>query len=197
MAGNMKRDQLTPSWDRGYKEARALYDADQLDEAIEAADKLLHKSGIPRYHRIKCYLLNAACTNDDLEAQELVARSNSLWHMARSIVGKSGPEPDAEEALAELRHAIDSLDNELAKEREEARDMEEEEEVEEEKSFNGYGLRRAGMRSWMVLGLRTKLWLWRRNLLLLKKSTSASTSILEKEGVDCASGGYRPEAYLS
>lgn len=41
--------------------------------------------GIPRYHRIKCYLLIAACVDDFDDATDLLAKSDVLWYMARDL----------------------------------------------------------------------------------------------------------------
>ncbi|KAK4963119.1 hypothetical protein LTR10_000747 [Elasticomyces elasticus] len=129
----MEGDKVHQSWDAGYNEARALYDADKLEEAMEAADELLNtpglqqvanapasadkNAGLPRYHRIKCYLLIAASVNDWEEAEELLRRADINWQMARMYIGEQGPDPGGEAALGELRGAIDHVRVEHQKER--------------------------------------------------------------------------------
>lgn len=51
---------------------------------------MLNKSGIPRWHRIKCYCLTAASLEDGIEAQDYVERAESQWMMVREYVSKSG-----------------------------------------------------------------------------------------------------------
>ena len=46
--------------------------------------------GIPRYYRIKCYMLIAACLDDWMDADILLAKSELLWRMERQKVTERG-----------------------------------------------------------------------------------------------------------
>ncbi|KAK3634021.1 hypothetical protein LTR56_015489 [Elasticomyces elasticus] len=105
----MDRESLSDSFDRRYNEIFDLYEAgDQNDRVLEEADKMLHDSWLPRYHRIKLYLLIAAVLDDWEECGKLIDKSEMLWRMARSVI-PPGTSQDSEEALAELRESIDSV----------------------------------------------------------------------------------------
>lgn len=66
------RDQVTQSCDRGYNEARVLFDHNDLDAAILKAEDLLDDNDLPLHHRIKLHMATTAAadwydTDDDLE----------------------------------------------------------------------------------------------------------------------------------
>ncbi|KAK4898733.1 hypothetical protein LTR27_003906 [Elasticomyces elasticus] len=105
----MDRESLSDSFDRRYNGIFDLYEAgDQYDRVLEEADKMLRVSGLPRYHRIKLYLLIAAVLDDWEECGKLIEKSETLWRMARSLIPPDASQ-DSEEVLAELRESIDSV----------------------------------------------------------------------------------------
>lgn len=81
-----RSDAVMARYQRGYDAARTLYENDQLDEAVEEAEKMLADGDLPRYHRIKLYLLVALCLDDWIEADDLVERAESQWGMARGYI---------------------------------------------------------------------------------------------------------------
>ncbi|KAK4949300.1 hypothetical protein LTR10_011917 [Elasticomyces elasticus] len=104
----MDRDAVSDSFDKRYNKIFDLYEAGDNDKVLEEADNMFHDSGLPRYHRIKLYLLIAAVLDDWEECGKLIERSETLWKMARSFI-PPGASQGSEEALAELRESIDSV----------------------------------------------------------------------------------------
>ncbi|TKA48358.1 hypothetical protein B0A54_00493 [Friedmanniomyces endolithicus] len=106
----MDRDEaLMRAYQQSFDEAKAFYMNEQFEEAVEVAESILHDSELPRFHRIKFFLLIAACLADRSEADDLVERADSEWSMARCV--------DSRDALAELRSEIDAVKSHFAKER--------------------------------------------------------------------------------
>lgn len=147
-------DDIFQSYQKGYEEARALYENDELDEVVQKAEKMLAHGDLPRYRRIRLHLLVAACLEDHIEADELVEKAESQWGLASSFVQDTGEpvsslsttvaeltfvigkDPDSSDALAELRLEIDAVKQHFRSEREEAWAQEEREmelEMEEER----------------------------------------------------------------
>ncbi|EMC97552.1 hypothetical protein BAUCODRAFT_107144, partial [Baudoinia panamericana UAMH 10762] len=112
-----RHDAVMVAYQKGYDKAKAFYENDQLDEAVEEAESMLANDSMPRYFRIKCYLLVAACLEDRIEADDLIERAESQWVMARSFVPQTGRDTDIEDALAELRGDIDSVKQHFKEER--------------------------------------------------------------------------------
>ncbi|KAK5746700.1 hypothetical protein LTR17_000717 [Elasticomyces elasticus] len=69
---------------------------------------MLHDSWLPRYYRVKIYLLFADVLDDWEECGRLIETSETLWKMARSII-PPGATVDSEGELAELRESIDIM----------------------------------------------------------------------------------------
>ncbi|KAK1059525.1 hypothetical protein LTR74_012562 [Friedmanniomyces endolithicus] len=115
----MDRDEADlEGYQKGYDEARALYENDQFEDALRLAESMLDESALPRYHRIKCYLLAAGCLEDHAEAEDLVEMADSHWLMARHYVStRGGVDPESEGALEELRSDIDLVKNHFKEER--------------------------------------------------------------------------------
>lgn len=104
------------SYDRGYKETRALFENDDLEGAITQAEELLKNNDLPRYHRIKLLMILVASLDDWWEARRHLESANMLWQMARNNfpIGESA---EADASLAKLRPTLDSLLEEHAAER--------------------------------------------------------------------------------
>ena len=68
-----------PAWHRTTHVTRQPESCTSKISQSRRADKLLTDSDLPRYHRIKLYLLVAACLEDDIEADDLVERPQSQW----------------------------------------------------------------------------------------------------------------------
>ncbi|KAK0249869.1 hypothetical protein LTS09_015029 [Friedmanniomyces endolithicus] len=117
----MDRDEaLMRAYQQSFDEAKAFYMNEQFEEAVEVAESILHDSELPRFHRIKFFLLIAACLADRSEADDLVERADSEWSMARWYVttrGEDSDSVDSRDALAELRSEIDAVKSHFAKER--------------------------------------------------------------------------------
>ena len=73
-----------------YDKARAFFDDDEFEKAAKVAEKMIKEGNLPRYHRIKCYCLVAACLEDWIEASDLMERAESQWGMARYHVSMTG-----------------------------------------------------------------------------------------------------------
>ncbi|KAK1070086.1 hypothetical protein LTR33_010753 [Friedmanniomyces endolithicus] len=115
----MDRDEADlKAYQKGYDEARALYENDRFEDALRLAESMLDESALPRYHRIKCYLLAAGYLEDHAEAEGLVEMADSHWFMARHYVSTRGElDPESEGALEELRSDIDLVKNHFQEER--------------------------------------------------------------------------------
>ncbi|TKA37584.1 hypothetical protein B0A54_11542 [Friedmanniomyces endolithicus] len=106
----MDRDEaIMIAYRNGFDEAKAFYMNDQFEEAVEVAESILYDNELPRFHRIKFFLLIAACLADRSEADDIIERADSEWSMARCA--------DSRDALAELRSEIDAVKKHFAEER--------------------------------------------------------------------------------
>lgn len=69
----MAPDLVTESYNRGYNEARALYEDEKLEEAIATAEAMLEDSGTQHASIFKGYLLMAARSSSIPSHQVLLA----------------------------------------------------------------------------------------------------------------------------
>ncbi|KAK0313462.1 hypothetical protein LTR01_001718 [Friedmanniomyces endolithicus] len=117
----MDRDEaIMIAYRNGFDEAKAFYMNDQFEEAVEVAESILYDNELPRFHRIKFFLLIAACLADRSEADDIIERADSEWSMARWYVatrGEDADSADSRDALAELRSEIDAVKKHFAEER--------------------------------------------------------------------------------
>ncbi|KAK5167092.1 uncharacterized protein LTR77_007822 [Saxophila tyrrhenica] len=129
-----ERDLVFESYDRGYNEARARFDADDLDSAVALAQNMLDDSSLPRYHRIKLLLLMSAAVDDWEEVASMLDDAHRLWTMTR-MFHREGENEEADTLLTDLRQSLDSLIAQHAadrpKEDEEEGEYGEEQEIEE------------------------------------------------------------------
>lgn len=122
--------QTFKSFSTAYNSARALYDSDQLAEAIEKAQDLLEEGSLPHYHRIKTLLLLSACADSWHDAQQCLNEADMLWHQMRRFQPK-GEDAAADASLEELRDSLDGLQQEQIDTQPEPEEPEEEEELED------------------------------------------------------------------
>ena len=103
-----KRSKSLVAYDRGYNQARRLFDNDQLDEAVDIACDMLDDNGSPRYHRIKLLLLVAASAEDWWDVDQYLEQAQTLWLMARRF-NPVGADEAVDAAMQELRGSLDTV----------------------------------------------------------------------------------------
>jgi hypothetical protein len=105
MAG---QNELPELFGRAYNKVVELYDEDDQDKCIAAAQDLLEDPDLPRYHRIKTLILLGLAFEDwdDVETCRLAAER--LWEPANRHYSRVD-DPDASRALAELRDKLDTM----------------------------------------------------------------------------------------
>ncbi len=87
----MDRDEaLMIAYEKSFNEARAFYEDDEYENAVEVAESMLHDSELPRFHRIKIFCLIAACLGDNSEADDFMEKAESEWSMGRWYVATRG-----------------------------------------------------------------------------------------------------------
>lgn len=112
-----------------YNQIHELYDNDELDECIEQAQQLLQDPAIPRYHRMKTYILLVSTIGEWTEANGYRSQAETLWRIVRRW-HPEGEDAKVDAAMQELRTALDALKNELEVEQPEDYDPEEDVEAE-------------------------------------------------------------------
>jgi hypothetical protein len=98
-----------------FNEAKALYDADRLDECIAKAQKMLGDPATPRYHRMKTLVLLASTLGDWIDAYACCVEAETLWALTRQW----HPEGKIEALdifMTETRNSLDELYEVLAEE---------------------------------------------------------------------------------
>ncbi|KAK4497263.1 hypothetical protein PRZ48_011713 [Zasmidium cellare] len=92
-----------------------LCDENKLDDCIEQARELLDEPVLPRYHRMKTWVLLGAIVGDWEEANDCCARANSLWRIVRRW-HPAGVNEKTDRAMQELRDMLDELEETLKEE---------------------------------------------------------------------------------
>ncbi|KFX92596.1 hypothetical protein V490_05291 [Pseudogymnoascus sp. VKM F-3557] len=100
--------ELSELFGQAFNKVYELYNEDNQEECISAAQNLLQDPNLPRYHRIKTLLLlgSAFPDWDDVETCRLAAER--IWEQAHRHYSRVD-DPDAHQALAELRADLDTM----------------------------------------------------------------------------------------
>ncbi|KFZ02387.1 hypothetical protein V501_09577 [Pseudogymnoascus sp. VKM F-4519 (FW-2642)] len=102
-------DQVMQFFDREYNKALALYnDGDKEEECIAAAQDLLENPDLPRYHRIMTLILLSAASTNWNDAEDSRLEAERLWDQTYRHYSRVD-DPDASQALAELRVDLDAV----------------------------------------------------------------------------------------
>ncbi|OBT96284.1 hypothetical protein VE01_05795 [Pseudogymnoascus verrucosus] len=100
-------DQVMQFFDREYNKALALYnDGDKEEECIAAAQDLLQKPDLPRYHRIMTLILLSAASTNWNDAEDSRLEAERLWDQTHRHYSRVD-DPDASQTLTELRVDLD------------------------------------------------------------------------------------------
>ncbi|KAH5599321.1 hypothetical protein HBI81_068510 [Parastagonospora nodorum] len=105
-----------------FNEAKALYDADRLDECIAKARELLEDPAIPRYHQIKTLILLGSTLGEWSDANSCLVDAEALWALTRRW-HPEGEDKDVDIFMAEIRTSLDELAGVLREEEPEDYDM--------------------------------------------------------------------------
>ncbi|KFY78580.1 hypothetical protein V499_02277 [Pseudogymnoascus sp. VKM F-103] len=100
-------DQVIQFFDREYNKALELYnDGDKEEECIAAAQDLLENPDLPRYHRIMTLILLSAASTNWNDAEDSRLEAERLWDQTHRHYSRVD-DPDASQALTELRVDLD------------------------------------------------------------------------------------------
>ncbi|KAF2166335.1 hypothetical protein M409DRAFT_23527 [Zasmidium cellare ATCC 36951] len=133
-------DTVDRKFTKRFNEVAQLYDDDALEECINKGRTLLDDPALPRYHRMKTWVLLGSIVGDWEEAEEFCVKARSLWRIElwettdelEEAIGKEEPEGyDYDVAVDGL---IDGYDADMAGAKELAEA--EGEEPEEGEGFN-------------------------------------------------------------
>lgn len=100
-------DMVSEEFANAYDSLRELFDQDKLDECIAGCQDLLDVD-CPRYIRIKALILLGSSAADWQDTEDCRNEAETLWHLARRL-RVEGEDAGVEEALSELRSALDHL----------------------------------------------------------------------------------------
>lgn len=114
---------IDKQFSEAYNTIFELYQNDQLEECESEAKQLLEDPAIPRYHRIKTYLLLGSCVEEWTEAESYRSRAETLWRIVRRW-HQEGEDAKIDAALQELRTSLDFLQQDLENDRPEEYDFE-------------------------------------------------------------------------
>ncbi|KAF2129996.1 hypothetical protein P153DRAFT_228893 [Dothidotthia symphoricarpi CBS 119687] len=92
----------------GFNEAFELYRTNRLDECAAKARELLSDTAIPRYHRMKTFILLGSILANWDEANRCRILAEGQWHIVRRL-HPEGADATVDGYMRELRESLDEL----------------------------------------------------------------------------------------
>ncbi|KAG9655048.1 hypothetical protein KCU95_g10553, partial [Aureobasidium melanogenum] len=101
-------------YEKDYQHAKTAIDAGNINDGLAACETLLTDPELPRYYRIKTFILLASANKEWRQKESLRLRAEHTWTESRRL-HPEGQNNTTDTVLAELRKSLDELKTEHLK----------------------------------------------------------------------------------